>query len=144
MKKIGAILKNNIILGYIYLANENYSSLSRYTVIEVENEKDIIPYKTKYENGELSYLDDYCDEYYAQLNIEELHKQLESQLAELYAWFEEYDNQVKQYERDIRLGTTALHYHIGETQYTIEELDGMARAKAAEITSIRNQIKELE
>ena len=134
----------NIIKGHLYLANENYDGFNNLTVIDVESEADIIPYKTKYENGELVQLDDFAPEYYAKQNAEQRRQELQDQLAELYAWFDEYDNQIKQYERDVRLGTTALHYHIGETQYTIEELDGMARTKAAEITSIRNQINELE
>lgn len=136
--------KQNIITGHLYLVSENYNGFDNLTVIDVESEADIIPYKTKYENGELSYLDDYCAEYYAQQNAEAQRQELQNQLAELYAWFDEYDNQIKQYERDVRLGTIAPYYHIGEMLYTIEELDGMARAKATEITSIRNQIKVLE
>ena len=129
----------NIIKGHLYLANENYDGFDNLTVIEVESETDIIPYKTKYENGELSYLDDYCAEYYAQQNAEAQRQQLEDQLAELYAWFDEYDNQIKQYERDTRLGAVGT-YHIGEQEYTIQQLDELATEKASQISAIRHQI----
>lgn len=136
--------EKNIIKGYAYQVSQDYSAFPYLTVIDVESEADIIPYKTKYENGELIQLDDFAPEYYAKQNAGQRRQELQDQLGELYAWFDEYDNQIKQYERDVRLGTIAPYYHIGEMLYTIEELDGVARAKAAEITSIRNQIKVLE
>lgn len=136
--------EKNIIKGYAYQVSQDYSAFPYLTVIDVEREEDIIPYKTKYENGELVQLDDFAPEYYAKQNAEQRRQELQNQLAELYAWFDEYDNQIKQYERDVRLGTIAPYYHIGEMLYAIEELDRIARAKAAEITSIRNQIKVLE
>lgn len=95
-------------------------------------------YNFKYINNEVVEVDNT-----ANINIYHRRQELEDQLGELYAWFDEYDNQIKQYERDIRLGTTGLYYHIGETLYSIEELDSMAREKAAEITRLRNIIKEL-
>ena len=131
--------KQNIITGHLYLVSENYNGFDNLTVIDVESEADIIPYKTKYENGELSYLDDYCAEYYAQQNAEAQRQELHNQLAELYAWFDEYDNQIKQYERDVRLGTVGA-YHIGEQEYTIQQLDELATEKASQISAIRNQI----
>lgn len=134
--------EQNIIKGYVYFANENYDKFSHLTVIDVEREEDIIPYKTKYENGELSYLDDYCAEYYAQQNAEQRRQELQNQLAELYAWFDEYDNQIKQYERDVRLGIVGT-YHIGEHTYTITELDTLASSKAEQITSLRQQLLSL-
>lgn len=138
--KIAVELNNqNIITGHIYLANENYDGFDNLTVIDVESETDIIPYKTKYENGELSYLNDFAPEYYAKQNLDEQRQQFEDQLAELYAWFDEYDNQVKQYERDVRLGAVGT-YHIGEQEYTIQQLDELATEKASQISAIRNQI----
>lgn len=95
-------------------------------------------YNFKYINNKVVEVDNT-----ANINIYHRRQELQSQLGELYAWFDEYDNQIKQYERDIRLGTTGLYYHIGETLYSIEELDSMAREKAAEITRLRNIIKEL-
>lgn len=133
--------KQNIITGHLYLVSENYNGFDNLTVIDVESEADIIPYKTKYENGELSYLDDYCAEYYAQQNAEAQRQELHNQLAELYAWFDEYDNQVKQYERDVRLGIVST-YHIGNIVYTIEELDELAIVKASQIRDIRNQMED--
>ena len=131
--------KQNIIKGYAYQVSEDYTAFSHLTVIDVESEEDIIPYKTKYENGELSYLDDYCAEYYAQQNTEAQRQELHNQLAELYAWFDEYDNQIKQYERDVRLGAVGT-YHIGEQEYTIQQLDELATEKASQISAIRHQI----
>lgn len=131
--------KQNIITGHLYLVSENYNGFDNLTVIDVESEADIIPYKTKYENGELSYLDDYAPEYYAQQNAEAQRQELHNQLAELYAWFDEYDNQIKQYERDVRLDIVGT-YHIGEQEYTIQQLDELATEKASQISAIRNQI----
>lgn len=131
--------EKNIIKGYAYQVSQDYSAFPYLTVIDVEREEDIIPYKTKYENGELVQLDDFAPEYYAKQNAEEQRQQLEDQLAELYAWFDEYDNQIKQYERDVRLGAVGT-YHIGEQEYTIQQLDELATEKASQISAIRNQI----
>jgi len=57
----------------------------------------------------------------------------ENELNSLLVWFEEYDNQVKQYERCQRLGI--------EFDRDIEELDNEAVVKAARITEIRNILK---
>lgn len=60
-------------------------------------------------------------------------QQLNQELADLQEWFiTVYDNQVKQYERAIRLGTV-----YDEKYGTIEELDTLAAQKAARITEIR-------
>lgn len=53
----------------------------------------------------------------------------QKQLSELYAWFEEYDNQVKQYQRCQRLGI--------EFDKDINELDNQAKIKAEIITELR-------
>ena len=58
---------------------------------------------------------------------------LNSELNDLYSWFEEYDNQVKQYNRCQRLG---IAY-----DKDIEELDNQARVNAERITEIRNLLK---
>ena len=139
--KIAIELNNqNIITGHLYLASENYDD--NLTVVEIENASDIIPYKTKYENGELTYLDDFAQEYYDKQNAEQQRQAIQEQLDELYAWFDEYDNQIKQYERDVRLGQIGT-YHIGETEYTIVELDLIAKDQARLISSLRNQINSL-
>ena len=57
---------------------------------------------------------------------------LNSELGNLYSWFEEYDNQVKQYNRCQRLG---IAY-----DKDIEELDNQARANANRITEIRKDL----
>ena len=54
---------------------------------------------------------------------------LNSELSKLYAWFEEYDNQVKQYNRCQRMG---IAY-----DKDIEELDSQAKVNADRITEIR-------
>lgn len=75
----------------------------------------------------------------ANINIYQRKQELQDQLDELYAWFDEYDNQIKQYERDVRLGRIGT-YHIGEQEFTIESLDQIAIIKADLITNIRSQI----
>lgn len=55
---------------------------------------------------------------------------LNIELNELIQWFEEYDNQVKQYERCQRLGI--------EFDKDIVELDNQAKVNAERITEIRN------
>lgn len=52
-----------------------------------------------------------------------------NELNFLYSWFEEYDNQVKQYERSQRLGV--------EFDKDIAKLDKEAQANAKRITEIR-------
>ena len=59
---------------------------------------------------------------------------LRQELAQLLTWFEEYDNQVKQYERCQRLGI--------EFDKDIVELDNQAKANAERIAEIRKSIKE--
>lgn len=60
-------------------------------------------------------------------------KQLERELSSLYDWFDEYDNQVKQYERCQRLGV--------EFDKNIEELDAQATINQKRIAEIRNLLK---
>ena len=57
---------------------------------------------------------------------------LELELRSLYTWFEEYDNQVKQYNRCQRMGITY--------DKDIEELDNQAKANADRITEIRKDL----
>lgn len=59
---------------------------------------------------------------------------LNSELSDLYVWFEEYDNQVKQYQRCQRLGI--------EYDRDIVELDNQAKTNAERITEIRNLLKK--
>lgn len=54
---------------------------------------------------------------------------LNVELSNLYMWFEEYDNQVKQYNRCQRMG---IAY-----DKDIKELDSQAKANADRITKIR-------
>ena len=61
-------------------------------------------------------------------------EELNIELKTLYRWFEEYDNQVKQYERCQRLGVTF--------DKDIADLDNQAQTKAARITEIRDLLKE--
>lgn len=58
---------------------------------------------------------------------------LNNELNTLYSWFEEYDNQVKQYERCQRLGI--------EFDKNIEELDAQATTNQKRIAEIRNILK---
>ena len=57
---------------------------------------------------------------------------LELELRSLYAWFEEYDNQVKQYNRCQRLG---IAY-----DKDIKQLDNQAKVNADRITEIRKDL----
>lgn len=59
---------------------------------------------------------------------------LNSELSDLYAWFEEYDNQVKQYDRCQRMG---IAY-----DKDIKELDSQAKANADRITKIRKLLND--
>lgn len=54
---------------------------------------------------------------------------LENELRQIYRWFEEYDNQVKQYERCVRLGI--------EFDKDINELDAQAQTNQLRIREIR-------
>lgn len=138
--------ENNIIKGTAYIANEDYTELlendSRFTLAEVDSLDSIIEYKTKYENGQIVQLDDYDQIFYEKLEREEQISNINSQLAELNNWFNEYDMQVKQYERDIRLGIVGT-YHIGDNEYTIQQLDNLANEKAGIINELREELKEI-
>ena len=57
---------------------------------------------------------------------------LELELIDLYKWFEEYDNQVKQYNRCQRLGI--------EYDKDIKQLDNQAKVNADRITEIRKDL----
>lgn len=57
---------------------------------------------------------------------------LNFELSELIAWFDEYDNQVKQYERCIRLGV--------EFDKDIQKLDNEATQKQLRIREIRSEL----
>lgn len=58
---------------------------------------------------------------------------LTNELYSLNKWFEEYDNQIKQYERCQRLGV--------EFDKNIEELDAQATINQQRIAEIRNLLK---
>ena len=58
---------------------------------------------------------------------------LQKELNSLEEWFNEYDNQVKQYERCLRLGV--------EFDKNIEELDAQATINQKRISEIRNLLK---
>lgn len=57
----------------------------------------------------------------------------QNEIREIQAWFAEYDNQIKQYERCVRLGI-AYDNKLG----TIEELDAQAAEKAMRLSQLRN------
>lgn len=59
--------------------------------------------------------------------------ELNCELQNFLSWFEEYDNQVKQYERSQRLGE--------EFDKDINELDKQAKENAKRISEIRNILK---
>jgi len=146
--KIALELDNkNIITGYIYIVNQDYTNLmandNRFTVVDVENIEDVVEYKTKYENGQLVQLNDYCQEYYDKQQNEDLKIQLQQAIQEIEQWFNDYDMQVKQFNRDVRLGEVGT-YHIGEEEYTIEELDQTAIQKASQINNLRQQLNNLQ
>ena len=132
--------EHNIIVGFVYQANEDYTKIlednPKLIVVECVDIDDIEPYKTKYEDGQFYALGEYTQEYYAQLQINE-------QLNTLYEWFNEYDMQIKQYERDMRIGCVGT-YHIGDTTYSIAELDQEATQKAQQISNLRQQLKNIQ
>ena len=68
-------------------------------------------------------------------------KEYSAELNALYSWFDEYDNQIKQYERDKRLNIQG-GYHIAENEYSIDELDELAVEKAERITALRKLTNE--
>ena len=145
--KVALKLNNdNIITGFVYINNQDYTALlesdNRFTIAEVDSLEDVVEYKTKYENGQLVQLNDYCQEYYDKQNQEEQRQLLQQAIQEIEDWFNEYDMQIKQFNRDVRLGEVGT-YHIGEEEYTIEELDQEAISKAAQITRLRNQLKNI-
>lgn len=137
---------NNVVVGYVYLASEDYTNLmvndNRFTLADVENINDIIPFKTKYENEQLVPMEDYCQEYYTKQSIEEQRQLLQQVIEEINQWFNEYDMQIKQYERDNRLGIVGT-YHIGNDTYSIQELDQTASQKASQINNLRQQLNNL-
>lgn len=142
MKKIALELDtNNIVIGSVYQASQDYTKIlegnSKLIVVECVGVDidDIIPYKTKYEDGQFYTLDEYTQEYYAQL-------QLQQAIQEIEDWFNEYDMQIKQYERDARLGIVGT-YHIGNDTYSIQELDQEAISKATQINGLREQLNNL-
>ena len=144
--KVALELDNkNIIKGYVYLVNQDYTLVLRdnpnLTIAEIDSLEDVVEYKTKYENGQLVQLNDYCQEYYDNQQNEELKIQLQQAIEEINQWFNDYDMQVKQFNRDVRLGEVGT-YHIGEEEYTIEELDQEAIIKASQINNLRQQIQE--
>lgn len=61
---------------------------------------------------------------------------LQQELLEINAWFTEYDNQVKQYERCQRLGI--------EFDKDINELDNQAKTNQERIREIRNERENKE
>ncbi len=68
---------------------------------------------------------------YHEITQEEL---LQKELNDLMIWFNEYDNQVKQYSRCQRMG---IAY-----DKDIEELDNQAKINAERITELRNLLKK--
>ena len=142
MKVALELNNNNVVLGFIYFQDEDYSSLENVQVLDVENTNDIIPFKTKYENCQLVPLEDYSQDYYTKQQNEELKQQIQSAIQELDQWFNEYDMQIKQYERDVRLGIVGT-YHIGNDTYSIQELDQEAISKATQINGLREQLNNL-
>lgn len=134
---------NNVIIDLLYFRSEDYTEYPEFQIIEVEDINAIILFKTKLVNGELIQCEDYCQEYYTKKQNEELRLQLQQAIHEIENWFNEYDMQVKQYERDVRLEITGT-YHIGEEEYTIGELDQEAISKAVQINGLREQLQELD
>lgn len=63
-------------------------------------------------------------------------KEYKQELEELEKWFEEYDKQVIQYQRSLRLGI--------EFDKDINELDEQAVVNAARIKELRTKIDEME
>lgn len=137
---------NNVVIGSVYLADQDYTNLiandNRFTLAEVDRLEDVVEYKTKYENGQLVQLNDYVQAYYDKQQAEEQKQLLKQSIQEIEDWFNDYDMQVKQFNRDVRLGITGT-YHIGNTTYTIAELDAAAVTKAAQINTLKAQLNSL-
>jgi len=137
----------NIIKGYVCIASEDYTNLmaddNRFTLADVDSLRDIVEYKTKYEDGQLIQLEDYCQEYYENQRKEEQRFLIQAQITELNNWFDKYDMQIKQYERNKRLNIEGV-YHIDGEDYTIDELDEQAVNVANQIKELRKQLQELE
>ena len=69
--------------------------------------------------------------------------QYNKELRELYAWFEDYDLQVAQYNRAERLKET-IFLNIDGVEYgTIIDLDNEARNKQQRIRELRNLLSDL-
>lgn len=141
--KVAVKLNNNVIIDLLYIKNADYTEYPEFQIIEVEDINAIIPFKTKYENGQLVQLEGYCQEYYTKQNIEEQRQLLQQAIQELDQWFNDYDMQIKQYERDNRLGIVGT-YHIGNDAYSIQELDQTAIQKASQINNLRQQLNNLQ
>lgn len=137
---------NNVVIGSVYLADQDYTNLiandNRFTIAEIDSLDNIVEYKTKYQNGQLVQLEDYCQAYYTKQSIEEQRQLLQQAIEEINQWFNDYDMQIKQFNRDVRLGEVGT-YHIGEEEYTIEELDQTAIQKASQINNLRQQLNNL-
>jgi len=80
---------------------------------------------------ELKVVDDKVVAVYHEQTQEEL---LRNEMFEIQSWFNEYDNQVKQYERCKRLGI--------EFDKDIQELDTQATINQQRITEIRKILKK--
>lgn len=108
-------------------------------VIEIADEDFVaIQNGTKCFNGELTEVVDFYETEDEILKSKK--ERYEEELNNLYTWFEGYDNQIKQYERDKRLNIQGS-YHIAENEYTIDELDALAVENAERITALRQLIK---
>lgn len=100
----------------------------------IETDKNII----RGFDGNLIFEEEMSNDDYKRLEADYIAQQnLRAEYIELNRWFEEYDNQVKQYSRCVRLGL--------EFDKNINELDNQAKISAERITEIRqllNQNKE--
>ena len=67
-------------------------------------------------------------------NVRKNKYKLQKELLEINTWFKEYDNQIKQYERCVRLGI--------EFDKDINELDNQAKLNQERIREIRNLLKD--
>ena len=135
--------KDNVIIDLLYFRSEDYTEYPEFQVIEVEDINTIIPFKTKLVNGELIQCEDYSQEYYDMQNQEEQRLLLQQAIEEINQWFNDYDMQVKQFNRDVRLGEVGT-YHIGNDTYSIQELDQTAIQKASQINNLRQQLNNLQ
>lgn len=106
--------------GYIEITDEQYEGLNSGTLQWSEGE--LIPYEKPQEliDAELA---------------GEKRRQALVEIREIETWFSEYDNQVKQYERCVRL---SLPYD--NKLGSIEELDNQAVIKAQRLSELRNLV----